>query len=191
MLKSLLSGLCQLLMLPMAATCRIERRLCPTSEVLFTFWGHSVALLPGLPGIFLRRGYYSLTLDACSLNVNIGFGTIFSHRSVVIEDHASIGNYCVIGSCRIGKRCEIASRVSITSGKNQHTKAPDGSWSSFDATNAEQVVVGKNVWIGEGAIIMSNVGDGCLIAAGAVVSSDIPPNVLAAGNPAKVIKSYE
>jgi acetyltransferase-like isoleucine patch superfamily enzyme len=175
--------------LTFAATCWIERRLSPTSEVLFTFWTHSVALIPGFLGILLRRGFYSLTLDGCSLNVNIGFGTIFSHRAVVIGDHVSIGNYAVIGSARIGKGCEIASRVSITSGKNQHQKAPDGSWTPFNTKAADQVIVGQNVWIGEGAIIMSNIGDGCLIAAGAVVSSETPANVIAAGNPARTVRN--
>ncbi len=55
-----------------------------------------------------------------------------------------------------------------------------------------EVVIGKNVWIGDKASILSGVhiGDGCIIAANAVVTHDIPSYSLAAGVPAKVIKTF-
>ncbi len=51
----------------------------------------------------------------------------------------------------------------------------------------------KNVWIGAGAIITKgvNIGDNSIIAAGAVVTHDVPNNVIAGGVPAKVIKTIE
>ena len=53
------------------------------------------------------------------------------------------------------------------------------------------VSIGKNVWIGGGAIIMPGVsiGDGTTIGAGSVVTKSIPPGVLAAGNPCKVLRA--
>ena len=53
------------------------------------------------------------------------------------------------------------------------------------------VIIEDNVWIGEGAMIMPNVhiGKGCIIAANSIVTSNIPPYSIAAGIPAKVIKS--
>mgnify|MGYP003295211997 CR=1 FL=1 len=53
------------------------------------------------------------------------------------------------------------------------------------------VVIGKNCWICSGALILPGVtiGDNTVIGAGAVVTKDIPSNVLAVGNPAKVIKN--
>jgi acetyltransferase-like isoleucine patch superfamily enzyme len=55
------------------------------------------------------------------------------------------------------------------------------------------VVLEKNVWITVGVIILPGVtiGEGSVIAAGSVVTESIPPNCLAAGNPAKVIKSLD
>lgn len=60
-------------------------------------------------------------------------------------------------------------------------------------TLAQPVTVGRNVWIGGGAILMPgiSVGDGATIAAGSVVTKDIPPHVLAAGNPCQVIRSLQ
>ena len=54
-----------------------------------------------------------------------------------------------------------------------------------------EVVIGKNVWICDKATITSGVtiGDGCIIAANAVVTKSIPPYSIAAGNPARVVKT--
>ncbi len=55
---------------------------------------------------------------------------------------------------------------------------------------AGPIVIGNNVWIGAGAIIGANVtiGDNSVIGAGSIVIRDIPPDVLAAGNPCRVIR---
>jgi maltose O-acetyltransferase len=56
---------------------------------------------------------------------------------------------------------------------------------------AQPISVGDNVWIGGGAIILPgvSVGENSVIGAGSVVTKDIPPNVVAVGNPARVIRS--
>ena len=56
-----------------------------------------------------------------------------------------------------------------------------------------KVTVERNVFIGAGAIILRNVtiGENSIVAAGAVVTQDVPPNVIVAGNPAKVIKYFK
>lgn len=56
---------------------------------------------------------------------------------------------------------------------------------------AAPIVVGRNVWIGAGATVLQGVtiGDDAVVAAGAVVTSDVPPAVLVAGVPARVVKS--
>lgn len=55
------------------------------------------------------------------------------------------------------------------------------------------VVLEDNVWIGDGAIVCKGVtvGENTVIGAGSVVASDIPPNAIAAGNPARVIKPLD
>ncbi len=148
-------------------------------------------MVPGMPGMFLRRAFYHLVLDYCSLNCHIGFGSIFTHRKASVKENVSIGHYVIIGSAIIGQNCEIASHVSITSGKHQHVKNKNGKWTPFDYSKIKQTSISNNVWIGEGAIIMADVGEGSLIGAGAVVTKNIPPNVVAAGNPAKMLKKVE
>jgi maltose O-acetyltransferase len=58
---------------------------------------------------------------------------------------------------------------------------------------AKPVTIGNNVWIGGGAVINPGVtiGDNVVIASGAVVTKDVPDNVAAGGNPAKIIKQIE
>jgi maltose O-acetyltransferase len=51
------------------------------------------------------------------------------------------------------------------------------------------VRIGNNVWIGTGVIILgANIGDGSIIGAGSVVTSEVPAKVVAAGNPARVVR---
>lgn len=59
--------------------------------------------------------------------------------------------------------------------------------------NDKDVTIGSNVWIGTGCIILKGVtiGDNSIIGAGSVVTKDIPPNVIAAGTPAKFLKHLE
>lgn len=58
-------------------------------------------------------------------------------------------------------------------------------------TSRGPIIIGNDVWIGAGAIILSGVsiGDGTVIGAGSVVTRDIPPYVVAAGNPATVVRA--
>ena len=65
----------------------------------------------------------------------------------------------------------------------------DGSF-AFCKTQTAPVIIGNNVWIGGGAIIMPGVtiGDNAVIGAGSVVTKDIPDNVIAYGNPCRVVR---
>ncbi len=192
LIKSLLNRLCQLLVLPLAIPCILEDKLVKGHvEVIFNMCSHIVAILPGLPGSFLRRAFYSLTLEKCSLNSHIGFGTIFSHRSVIIEDYVYIGNYALIGSVIIGEYSLIGSRVSILNSNSLHELDENGRWTPFSADMLEKVDIAKNVWIGEGAIVMANVGESSMVGAGSVVTTNVKSFILVAGIPGRFVKNLE
>ena len=65
--------------------------------------------------------------------------------------------------------------------------------SSRQIKSKGEIVIGNNIWIADKVSILPGVhiGDGCIIGANSVVTHDIPPYSLAAGSPAKVIKSIE
>lgn len=190
--KYLLNLLAQLFVMPFAFTCWIEKNLSSSSESIFSFWTHFFALLPGIPGVFLRRGFYSLTLDKCSVNCHIGFGSIFAHRRAIVEDNVYLGLYCTVGAAHLGKNCLIGSHASLISGSAQHTRNDDnGEWLAFSSHGMIQIKIEANVWVGEGAIIMADVGRGSLIAAGSVINTKIKKNVVMAGNPARFVKHFD
>ncbi|MDP5032081.1 acyltransferase [Paraglaciecola sp.] len=191
-LKVCLNKLAQLCALPAAATCWLETLLRRESELIFTFWTNVFAILPGLPGVFLRRGFYSLTLSQCSMDCYIGFGTMFCHRDSIVEPNVYLGNYCTVGSAFLGRNSLIGSRSSLLSGSQQHIHNDlTGEWEAFTAANIKRIHIGANVWIGEAAIIMANIGEGCQIAAGAVIANDTKDYVVLAGNPARFIKKLQ
>lgn len=108
-----------------------------------------------------------------------------------IGDNSGIGVNCEVnGKVSIGNDVMMGPEVVIyTSGHNhERTDIPmrlQGSSESYPVT------IGNDVWIGRRTIIMPgvNIGDGCIIGAGAVVTKDVPPFSVAGGVPAKVIKS--
>jgi carbonic anhydrase/acetyltransferase-like protein (isoleucine patch superfamily) len=169
---------------PVIALCMLEK-VAWRGERLFLLGTHVFALVPGFPGTYLRAGFYWATLDACSWESHIGFGSLFTHRSASVGSRVSTGVYCVIGHARIGDGTMLGSRVSIPSGKRQHFD-DDGALSA--GTRYDTVSIGRGCWIGEGAIVMADVGDGTVVSAGAVVTQRVPERCLAGGNPAKVLR---
>lgn len=63
----------------------------------------------------------------------------------------------------------------------------------YDTIDEASVVIGNDVWIGCNAVILKGVsiGEGAIISAGSVVTKNVPPNVMVAGNPAKIVKTLE
>lgn len=147
------------------------------------------ALVPGLPGDYLRIAYYKLTLAECSIDSRIQFGSFFAHPQARIGRSVYIGGYCVLGRITIGDRTQIASQVQILSGKRQHARDRDGQMLGSDRGVFEHIAIGVDCWIGAAAIVMADVGDGSTIGAGSVVLDPIPPGSVAVGNPARIVKT--
>ena len=119
--------------------------------------------------------------------------------AVEIGDGTGInGKIRIVGGARvmIGKYCAIGSDVKIISSNHDITKANLQSKFATDFFNQSidvlkgETKIGNNVWIGDSVIILPGVqvGDGAVLGAGSIVTKNIPPFVVAVGNPAKVIK---
>jgi len=90
------------------------------------------------------------------------------------------------GGVTIGEFCQIGPNVSFETATHTLEFEPNKSRRSV----YKSIRLGNNVWIGSGAIILPGVtiGDGSVVAAGAVVTKDVPPMTLVGGNPARPIK---
>ena len=190
-LKYVLDVTSLVLVSPAAATVLLDARLVAHGEGAFSFWAHTFALAPGLPGVFLRRAYYRLTLDKCAARFFVGFGAFFSHRQAVIEEDVYIGAYAIVGSSVLRKGCMIGSRSSVISGSRLHVLDSDGRWTASDLRRLQQIEISEYALIGEACVVMADVGRAALVAAGAVVSGPVAPGVVVAGNPARFVRSLE
>lgn len=68
-----------------------------------------------------------------------------------------------------------------------------GKFEDFSSLKKAPVMIGDDVWIGCNSIILKGVtiGNGSIVAAGSVVTKDVPANVIVGGNPAKILKNHK
>lgn len=126
-----------------------------------------------------------LMLDSCGSHVNIEQNALFS-RKVSIGDYSGIGiNARIYGKCSIGSHVMMGTDVTIITRNHRHDRT-DISMDRQGFEDEEPVTIGDDVWIGDRVMILPgvNIGDGCIISAGAVVTHDIPAYSIAAGIPA-------
>jgi virginiamycin A acetyltransferase len=179
------------LALPSAVTCWIAASAGRGGTEIFRLWSQFFAILPGLPGAYLRRAYYRLTLAHCARDSHIGFGALFAHRDARVGHRVYVGNYAMIGKVDLRDDCLIGSRASILSGQNQHRFSADGKWLPSNLEDFITITVGENAWIGEAAVIMADIGRSAAVSAGSVVSNPLPEFVVVAGNPARFVRRME
>lgn len=188
--KAIADAIAFVLMLPLGLVCGLERRLRPHGEGVFHFCAHAAALWPGLPGAYLRRAFYRLTLDHCDARCHIGFGALFTHRRTRVGRGVYVGTWAIVGSADLRDGTSVGSRASLLSGTALH-EFRDGAWTPFDATKLTQISLGPQAFIGEGAIVMADVGARTMVSAGAVVSAAVPDGIVVAGNPARFVRRLE
>jgi acetyltransferase-like isoleucine patch superfamily enzyme len=186
-LKKLLYYFAFILTAPFGAAAR----LCILSgrEGFFHSSGTFFSLIPGKFGNSLRVAFYRQTLQNCSKNFSIGFGSFFSKGSGKIGENVTIGAYCILGNVEIKSDTRLASRCSIPSGRHQHHFACESGKRVHTKAEFKRVVIGERCWIGEGAIVMADVGDDCIVGAGSVVTHPVKNKEVVAGNPAKSIQA--
>jgi acetyltransferase-like isoleucine patch superfamily enzyme len=181
--KTVLHGLFLALALPAATLAGFGR-----FPATFAIGAHAASVLPGVVGDYFRIAFYKLTLKKCSLYSRVSFGSFFAHSDAELGRGVYIGSYCILGSCSIGDRTQIASQVQILSGRQQHIRDSQGRITGASEGKFEPIEIGSDCWIGASSIIMADIGPGTTIGAGAVVVRPVAAQVVAVGNPARVIK---
>jgi acetyltransferase-like isoleucine patch superfamily enzyme len=133
-----------------------------------------------------------VNLYGCSIDDGSKIGTF-----VEIQRGATIGKNCKISShtficegVHIDDNCFIGHSVVFINDKLPRATNPDGSIQTDADWKMEQTFIKKGVSIGSNATIMCGItiGEGAVVGAGSVVTKDVAPGMIVAGNPARVIK---
>lgn len=188
MLKTLLEALAWLFVAPLAYPVKwlggVDSR-----HLIFQFGSHIASQWPGLPGVYLRRAYYRIVLGLRSKGFVIEFGAILCQRGIEIGNGVYVGPYCNIGLSILEDDVLLGSNVDIVSGKQTHY------FDRLDVPIRDQggvlkkIRIGKGAWIGNKAVVMESLGDGAIVGAGSVVTSEVDTLLIVGGNPARVLRS--
>lgn len=152
-----------------------------------------------LPFIIKNRQRISIGLKF-SAGKNLVLDVVTKNGEILIGNNCVVAENLSIYSCslvRIGNNVLISRNVYITD--HSHGNYSNDFQSDPIIPPNERnlffskVEIGNNVWIGEGVKILKGVtiGSGSIIGAGSIVTKDLPPNVIAAGNPLKIIKKFD
>ncbi len=182
-IKLVLHGLFLAVALPTAALAGFGR-----FPSMFALGAQAAATVPGIVGDYFRIAFYKLTLKRCSLHSRVSFGSFFAHPDATLGQGVYIGSYCILGNCWIGDHTQIASQVQILSGRQQHSRDSQGRISGSREGKFQPITIGSDCWIGASSLIMADIGMGTTIGAGSVVVRPVAAQVVAVGNPARVVK---
>ncbi|WP_230706478.1 acyltransferase [Marinobacter adhaerens] len=159
------------------------------SESVFQGFSQLLSLVPGKVGIYIRASFYSLACPNTSDEISIGFLTILSHRNTTIGPSVYIGPQCNIGKCFIGQNTLIGSGVHILSGAQQHNFEDLSTPIQEQGGTYTKIAIGEDCWLGNQALIMANLEEKTVVAAGSVVTKPFEKGAIVAGNPARVISN--
>lgn len=143
---------------------------------------HRSARMDTPPYRIFSLGDYSVIESFACINNAVG--------DVMIGDHTRIGLHnTIIGPVDIGSHVNLAQGITVTALNHNFDDTEKRIDEQGVSTNP--VTIEDDVWIGANAVILPGVtiGNHCVVAAGAVVTKDVPPHSLVAGVPAKVIKN--
>jgi len=142
---------------------------------------HRSARMDTPPYRLFSLGNYSVIESFACINNAVG--------DVIIGDHTRIGLHnTIIGPVEIGNNVNLAQGITVTA--LNHNFSDTNKRIDEQGVSTNPVTIEDDVWVGANAVILPGVtiGEHCVVAAGAIVTKDVPPHSLVAGVPAKVIK---
>lgn len=136
------------------------------------------SILPAFPSGITKLTSVSVN-DKPFGKILIGKRCVLQGTSICAYGKVSIGNNVIFGPNSVVMDC------------SGHTLVNRGLPNELEQLKVEPVIIGNDVWIGYGCIVLPgvNIGAGAVIGAGSVVTKDIPSNCMAAGNPCIVRKT--
>ena len=186
--KSVARALAAVAVLPMRLSMEL-RGLVIGRERAFQGSAEALALVPGLVGQYMRRAFLAATTEGCGTDTVIGVGCLFSTMRIRIDHNAYVGPHCNLGWVHVERDVLIAAGVQIPSGPYTHGIA------QLDVPIRDQpgapvcINVREGAWIGNGAVVLADVGRHAIVAAGAVVTRPVADYAIVGGVPATVIRS--
>lgn len=136
----------------------------------------------------IRYYLFAKSIKKCGKNIRVD-------KNVYVSPNIEIGNDVRISeNCKIRKNTIIGDFTMI--GPGVHVITSNHKYMDITIPMSKQenleysVIIGKDVWIGTNSILLPNIiiSDHVIIAAGSIVTKDIPPYAIVGGNPAKIIK---
>lgn len=157
-----------------------------------------MAVLPHDPGsCALKRGLLRLRGAGVGAHVKLWRDVwVDDCRRLTIGKNVTLGKSVMLicgGGVTIGDNCMIGHGAQIVSAGHRIPPLASGESMRFSGPEAAPISIAEEVWIGAGAIVLpgTTIGSGTVIAAGAVVTKDLPENVIAGGVPASIIRNRE
>lgn len=188
--KRLARGLATVVVSPMLLSYAIRARFLGRDRALEGS-SQQLSMIPGVLGQYLRVAFLRQVLAACHPTATVEFGVLFSQAGARIDEHVYIGPRCHIGLTHLEADVLLGAGVHVPSGARTHGTEDVSTAIRLQENVRTMVRIGKGAWVGSAAVVMADVGPGCVIGAGSVVTREVPPNVMAAGVPARVIRSRE
>lgn len=155
---------------------------------------------------------YNAVSDDVKLGANVRLSKFINLYGCEIGDDTKIGAFVEIQkNATVGRRCKISSHtficegvviednvfighgVTFTNDIYPRATAADGALQTEADWKVEPTVIRKGASVGSGATILCNItiGENAIVGAGSVVTKDVPPNAIVAGNPARVMRYIE
>jgi len=160
---------------------------------LLSFRGvaESLSLVPGMPGMFLRRAWYVRTLASCGTNLSVALGAVIHTPEARIGNNNHFGSYTWVGVIATGDDVITCSHAELLSGRAQYGMGTDRPM-RLQHQGPQRIVIGDDVWIGGGAKVSAHAASGCVVALGAVVvSNQDRPGMILGGVPARALRDRE